>query len=165
MVMGQNFNGINNLNDQRIGRYYNLADSISGGRDSISRQEAISIFQRHDIALNRQALDNINRDGNAEISRKELAQILAMQDGTLGASGKFEFDGYIEDRSEAGGDLASTIQNEATPEEIDLMCQKFDDYEARLNQPPQNDNPSGGWSMGPGTRYAVYCADAAKATY
>jgi hypothetical protein len=133
--MGTEFNMIGNINDQYLAGWYRAAKQITNGKESISRDEAITFFKKENIALNERTLDRINDDEDVNISLKELTLTLVMMDATLDTERKeFKFDGNIEDKTEKGGSLENTMQNVGRKDEFNKMKAIFEDFDHRVER-------------------------------
>ena len=154
------------LPDSYIKKMYGLAEAVMGGRDSISYKDALSIFQKEDIDVNKARLQQImTGDGRKSIDQGEMALLLTMMDGKLDKNGVPKFDSFIEDRKELNVS-ENNLMNEASLEDLQKLRERFSDYEASQAEQSTPRRQAGDfWSMPAGSRYAVFDIGAALATY
>lgn len=167
MSNGYSFSGINNISSSYVAGMKETAKQLMGEKDTISINEAKSIFEKANININANMLEKMaGADGKIDVNTAEMGAFLTTLDGKLDTEiNKFKFDDYIEDKSEKGGDLEGAIQTEGTSSEIDTILNKFGI--GPNNQASQKDpsGDSGVFNMPQGTRYAVFSSECAKATY
>ena len=146
------------LNNRNIEGWYGAAKELMGNRKSVSFNEAKSIFAKENLDLNEARLGQIAMgDGNQQVSVKEIAAMLFMMDGRKEAiPGEMDgqthfatnFDGYVEDRSEEGGNLGDTLQYNATSEEYKQIMEAFDKYDKSQNNTGNLERKISNWLDG-----------------
>ena len=153
---------------KKVGDWYAEAKKLMNGKNSISYQEALSIFQQKNININVARLQQIaGQDKDFNITVSELGSMLYMLDGKKDENGTVSFDNHIEQKTEEGGDLARTLQNTATPEEYENIKKAFEAYgkiEFGLHHEEVEEKPFI-LNMPAGTRYAVFDLNEAMGTY
>ncbi len=124
--MTDNFSGINNIPKDYVNRWIDTAKDYLNGKDSVTRQEAKTIFDKLGIEVSDATLQQVESyDGKEGLSVNEFASIFVLLDGKLNENNKFHFDGYVEDKTETGYDPEKNIAKEGTKSEIDNVIGMF----------------------------------------
>ncbi len=124
--MTDNFSGINNIPKDYVNRWIDTAKDYLNGKNSVTRQEAKTIFDKLGIEVSDATLQQVESyDGKGGLSVNEFASIFVLLDGKLNENNKFHFDGYLEDKTETGYEPEKNIANEGTKSEIDNVIGMF----------------------------------------
>ena len=124
--MTDNFSGINNIPKDYVNRWIDTAKDYLNGKNSVTRQEAKTIFDKLGIEVSDATLQQVESyDGKEGLSVNEFASIFVLLDGKLNENNKFHFDGYVEDKTETGYEPEKNIANEGTKSEIDNVIGMF----------------------------------------
>ena len=124
--MTDNFSGINNIPKDYVNQWIDTAKDYLNGKNSVTRQEAKTIFDKLGIEVSDATLQQVESyDGKGGLSVNEFASIFVLLDGKLNENNKFHFDGYVEDKTETGYEPEKNIANEGTKSEIDNVIGMF----------------------------------------
>ena len=124
--MTDNFSGINNIPKDYVNQWIDTAKDYLNGKNSVTRQEAKTIFDKLGIEVSDATLQQVESyDGKGGLSVNEFASIFVLLDGKLNENNKFHFDGYLEDKTETGYEPEKNIANEGTKSEIDNVIGMF----------------------------------------
>lgn len=124
--MTDNFSGINNIPKDYVNQWIDTAKDYLNGKNSVTRQEAKTIFDKLGIEVSDATLQQVESyDGKEGLSVNEFASIFVLLDGKLNENNKFHFDGYVEDKTETGYEPEKNIANEGTKSEIDNVIGMF----------------------------------------
>lgn len=124
--MTDNFSGINNIPKDYVNQWIDTAKDYLNGKNSVTRQEAKTIFDKLGIEVSDATLQQVESyDGKEGLSVNEFASIFVLLDGKLKENNKFHFDGYVEDKTETGYEPEKNIANEGTKSEIDNVIGMF----------------------------------------
>ena len=124
--MTDNFSGINNIPKDYVNQWIDTAKDYLNGKNSVTRQEAKTIFDKLGIEVSDATLQHVESyDGKEGLSVNEFASIFVLLDGKLNENNKFHFDGYVEDKTETGYEPEKNIANEGTKSEIDNVIGMF----------------------------------------